>query len=94
MIVKEFYRLEMISIYMAITVYASIHPTRWWFQLRLELRLVASELVSQWLVRQFAPVCQYSGGGRTLSSPSSGASSGLVVSTAGELLLRRPSPPQ
>ena len=44
------------SIYMAITVYASIHPTRWWFRLRLELRLVASELVSQWLVRQFAPV--------------------------------------
>ena len=60
---------------MAITVYASIHPTRWWFQLRLELRLVASELVSQWLVRQFAPECQYSGGGGTLSSPSSGATS-------------------
>ena len=76
MIVKEFYCLKMISIYMAITVYASIHPTRWWFRLRLELRLVASELVSQqWLVRQFAPECQYSGGGGTLSSPSSGATS-------------------
>ena len=56
MIAKEFYCLKMISIYMAITVYASIHPTRWWFRLRLELRLVASELVSQWLVRQFAPL--------------------------------------
>ena len=56
--------------------YNCAHPTRWWFRLRLELRLVASELVSQqWLVRQFAPECQYSGGGGTLSSPSSGATS-------------------